>query len=170
MHPFKKSRLTGQRDETLSYVNKLSKVESFIDFQLHSMWFLINHGWPWITGCLIKQWGKSIAENKEQWSTQCKEKIMALFQNLASLSTTYVQLSSTSASWVMQPHKWVICNAQHRQQLTNSTSTLYGAHETKHTIDSKRDWSKYLSKLKINFIFQIGFNFFYKYILAYIQL
>lgn len=46
-------------------VNKLNKVESFIDFQQHSMWFLINHGWPWITGCLIKRCAKSIVEHKE---------------------------------------------------------------------------------------------------------
>lgn len=81
LYPIKKGNLTGQSDETLRQhkknVNKLNKLESFVDLQLHSMWFLINQGWPWITGCLIKRWGKSIAETEngqEQWATQRKQR------------------------------------------------------------------------------------------------
>jgi len=58
-------------------VNKLNKVESFIDLQLHSMWFLINQSWPWISGCLIKLCGKSIAETEngqEQRATPRKQR------------------------------------------------------------------------------------------------
>lgn len=55
----------------------LNKVESFIDLQQHSMWFLINQSWPWISGCLIKRCGKSIAETEngqEQRATQRKQR------------------------------------------------------------------------------------------------